>query len=127
MGLIIYLLANAIAYAGFAVWSWLYPERTAAFLGQAFLSSSGRCEFTTVYGGLEAGLAAFFAWSAFQPGLRYGALTMATCMYVGIAIARSAGLLQDRPVSSHILMVAALEGAFTLWSIVLMVSSRPGH
>jgi hypothetical protein len=83
-----YLLFNAALYILFALWCTIAPEKTAGVLGLAFRSGSGKCEYITVYGGLEFGLGLFFLLAGLRPELREAGLILAICFYGGLVLWR---------------------------------------
>lgn len=91
----IYLWFNAVAYAVFAIWCTLRPEQTSTFLGLRPEGAKGMSEFIAVYGGIEAGMAAFFAIAALKPALHGPAVLMAACVYVGLVAFRSIVLVRS--------------------------------
>ena len=120
MATIIYLWINAIAYAGFAAWCTLFPQQTATGIGFTFASPSAKSEYITVYGGLEAGLAAFFLLGAVRPELRSAALIFCVCMYTGLVMFRAGTILMIGDLSKLIYVLFALElvlgsAAWALW------------
>ncbi len=88
-----YLWINAIAYAGLAIVCLFRLRATAAGVGYETLGPGGVSEFATVYGGLQLGLAAFFAICAMSPGFHRIGLLFAMCLYIPIALARLGSLM----------------------------------
>ena len=84
----VYLWINAIAYAGLSLVCLARVRVTAASVGYGVLGSGGVSEFATVYGGLQLGLAAFFAICAMSPEMQRVGLLFAVCLYVPIALIR---------------------------------------
>ena len=120
MGTIIYLWINAVAYAGFALWCTLFPQRTAAGIGFQFASPSARSEYITVYGGLEAGMAVFFLLGAIRPELRPAVLLFSVCLYSGLVLFRLGTILTIADLSRIVYILFALEAtlgaaAWALW------------
>jgi hypothetical protein len=89
----IYLYVNAALYAIFAAWCTIMPDKTASALGLSFRSGSGRSEYITVYGGLEAGVALFFLFTAMRPQLREAGLLFAILFYACLVLWRIPTLL----------------------------------
>lgn len=91
--LVIYLAFNAVLYAAFALWCAIAPQQTANFLGLTPANPAGESEYLAVYGGLQAGLAVFYALAVFLPEHRKAALLLSLTMYGGIVLLRTmAGL-----------------------------------
>lgn len=84
-----YLLFNAVLYLALGIWCSIDPEGTASSIGYALTNDSARSEYVTVYGGLEVGLAVFFALCAFLPEHRRGGLLFAVVTYASIAAWRA--------------------------------------
>ena len=70
----IYLWFNAALYALFALWCTLRHEATARAVGFVLPEPSGHSEYLVVFGGLQVGLAMFYAYIAMQAGLIGGLL-----------------------------------------------------
>lgn len=104
-----YLLANAVLYVLFAAWCTLAPEKTASAIGLKLESPSGRSEFITVYGGLEMGLAVFFALAGLKPAMHEAGLLFALCLYGAITIWRVPTLVAFRGIGPLTFATAGLE------------------
>ncbi|TLY47391.1 MAG: DUF4345 domain-containing protein [Gammaproteobacteria bacterium] len=124
----IYLYFNAALYLLFAIWCTLAAADTAARIGYVVLSPSGLSEFLVVYGGMELGFAAFFAWCA-RRAERAG-LLFALCLYAPVVIWRwSSVAAAHGPISSTTLATGALEttlllAALALWRRAARADSR---
>lgn len=123
-----YLLLNAVLYAVFALWCTVRPASTAQSLGYVDLNASGRSEYLVIYGGLQFGLAAFFALMARDADnlllLRTG-LYFAASLYVPIVVFRLFTVVKFWPVSPLTLGVASLEVALAVWGLALIAQARP--
>lgn len=84
-----YLAFNAILYTVFALWCALAPKQTSTFLGLTPANPAGESEYLAVYGGLQAGLAVFFALATFLPEHRRAALLLSLALYGGIVALRT--------------------------------------
>ena len=120
----IYLWLNAALYLVFAAWCTLLPSRTAAGVGYAELTRGGVSEYLVVYGGLQLGLALFFAWCA-RSGLESTGLVFALALYAPIVIYRAATVAKQWPVGSTTLAVAALELLLLAAAIALWLRAGP--
>lgn len=118
-----YLYGNAALYAVFAAWCTIARRSTSRNLGYEELSSSGHSEYLVVYGGLQLGLAAFFAYVASQPSLHRAGLVFALALYVPIVVYRAATVLAFWPVRGMTLGVAALEAVLLVAAIALYLRS----
>ncbi len=112
------LWTNAVLYAGFAAWCTIAPQTVMRFLGQGAVAKQGSLEFITVYGGLQAGLAAFYALAALSPSLQRPAVIFSICLYAGIVLWRTVGLFViGLPDEKGIFLVYALECVLLIWSL----------
>lgn len=87
--IIIYLAFNALLYSAFALWCAIAPRQTSAFLGLTPTNPAGESEYLAVYGGLQAGLAAFYALAVFVPDHRKSAMLFSVAIYGGIVLLRT--------------------------------------
>jgi Domain of unknown function (DUF4345) len=92
--IVIYLAFNAVLYTAFAIWCALAPKQTSEFLGLTATNPAGESEYLAVYGGLQAGLAVFFALATFLPEYRKSALVMSLALYGGIVLLRTVAALR---------------------------------
>ena len=122
----VYLYANALMYLVFAGWMTFSPWRTAAAVGYETLSRSGKSEYLVVYGGLQLGLAAFFAVTALSAQTHRLGLLFALCLYASIVAYRVVTVIKFWPVEATTLWVGALEVALLLIAIALLLLSRAG-
>jgi hypothetical protein len=90
-----FLAFNALLYAVFAVWCTLAPSRTSAFLGLSTTNAGGASEYLAVYGGLQAGLAVFYALAAALPAHRRTAVLFSLALYGGIVAFRSIAVVRS--------------------------------
>lgn len=120
----IYLGFNAALYLVFALWCTFWASKTAAAQGFLALDGAGRAEYLTVYGGLQFGLALFFALLAWTPRWHEVGLLFALCIYLPIVLWRIAGLVAHWPVGSTTLAVAGLEAFMLLWAGWIWISQR---
>jgi len=116
----IYLWVNAALYLVFAFWMTLRPWRTSAAVGYVTLSASGRSEFLVIYGGLQLGLSAFFAWCAWRPTLHGVGILLALCLYAPIVLYRLITIGRFWPLAPATIGVAVLEVALLVGAIMLI-------
>jgi hypothetical protein len=119
-----YLWASAVLYAGFAVWCTIAAERTARAAGYVELTPGGRSEYLVVYGGLQLGLAACFAWLAATGAHRTG-LLFALAITAPIVVYRAASVVRHSPVGATTLWLGALELALLAGALGLWAFARP--
>jgi hypothetical protein len=117
----IYLWVNAVLYAVFGVWCLVAPGTTARNLGYEVLSASGESEYRVVYGGLQIGLAVFFAYCA-RANDRAG-LVFAVALYLPIVLVRAVTVAKW-PVTSTTLAVGGLEALLLATAIWMLMSQR---
>ena len=121
----LYLYVNAALYLLFAAWCTFSPWKTSLNLGYQALSSSGRSEYLVIYGGLQLGLAALFAYTAMNPQLQRHGVLIALFFYVPIVAYRVFTVLRFWPVRSTTLYVGALELLLLVAGILLWCLARP--
>lgn len=120
----LYLWLNAALYATFAVWCSLLATQTSQSLGYTALNSSGRSEYLTVYGGLQLGLALFFAWVAYRPEMHRTGLVLALAIYLPLVIMRWMSIARYWPVERLTLGVGTLEFIMLVIAVWLWYQSR---
>lgn len=118
-----YLLANAALYALFVLWCTLGKAHTARASGYETLSRDGWVEYLVIYGGLQLGLAAFYAYTALNPQYHRIALIFSLFIYAAIVIYRLGAMTAYWPVSRVTLGVAALEIGLLIWAILVFIKS----
>jgi hypothetical protein len=119
-----YLWVNALLYLLFAVWCTLRPGQTSTFLGLTPVGSKGLSEFVAVYGGLEAGLGAFYLISALRPSLHNAALLMSVCLYGGLVLFRSIVFVRSNFSIGTAAFAYAFEIAMAVAALLLLLRGR---
>ena len=114
----VYLYANAALYLLFAIVCTLKYTDTAQSLGYTQLANAGRSEYLVIYGGLQAGLAVFFALAARDPSWRSAGLALALSLYVPIVLYRWITIARFAP-GGLTMGVAALETVLLVWGLVV--------
>ena len=120
----LYLWFNAVMYAVFGLWCAIALDATSANLGYVALSSSGRSEYFTVYGGLQWGLGLVFALMALRPDLHRTGVLVGIALYAPLVLHRTISLLRFGPVETMTLGIAALEVAMLLAALALWFAGR---
>ena len=115
-----YLGFNAVAYVLLGLWCALAVDKTAASVGYQTLNDSGRCEYTTIYGGLQLALGILFALAASQTQYLALGLFFAVVIYASLCTFRLIGLLRFWPVASLTLGFAAVELVMLLLGLWLL-------
>lgn len=118
-----YLYFNAAVYAMFAVWCSLAPRTTSASVGYLELSPSGMSEYLVVYGGLEYGIAFFFAYCARANHVRIG-LIFALLLYSPMVLFRVTSIVYQWPVTTTTFIVGCLEAALLAGAAAMFVAQR---
>lgn len=114
-----YLWINAALYAVFGVLCAINPRGTSKGLGYALPTSGGLSEYLTVYGGLQFGLAAFFAWVAMRGDMHRAGLVLALALYIPIVLFRWVSVARLWPVERMTLGVGTLEAALLVAALLL--------
>lgn len=115
----IWLAFNAVLYFGLGVWCAANPAGTSEAIGYALTNGSARSEYLTVYGGLELGMAAFFAWCAWKPELRGAGLLFGVASYGGIVLFRAASVLRIEGVGTFPKLMLPIEALLFASALVL--------
>ena len=104
-----YLFLNAALYLLFAIWCTVKPSSTAESIGYTTRNASGHSEYLVIYGGLQLGLAFFFAWLGAKPELHRTGAIFSLLFYAPIVLYRLATVAKYWPVSNLTLGTGALE------------------
>lgn len=113
-----YFWANAIIYLLFALWCSLRKEQTALASGYQSLDNSGWNEYLVIYGGLQLGLAAFFAYLATNLEFQKVGIIFSLFIYIGIVAYRLIGIYSLWPVKPVTLAIATMESVLLLGAVV---------
>jgi hypothetical protein len=105
----IYLWSNSVLYLIFTLWCLFKTTATAEFAGLGFINGSGRSEYLTVYVGLEAGLAVFYAITALKPEYREIGIIFSLALYIGIVLVRTITLITISNIGMGTYIIAGLE------------------
>ncbi len=104
-----YLWFNAVIYFVFGVLCTLRFDKTTQAQGFLSFDSNGRCEYVTVYGGMEIGFAVFYAICALKTEYRSAGVLFSLCIYGGIVAFRTICLLTFSDISMTTKAIAGLE------------------
>ena len=113
-----YLLTNAFLYFALAILCTVKHQETSKGSGYVSLSPGGHSEYLVIYGGLQLGLAGFFAYCAKDPRLYHPGVLFALLLYGPIVLYRAITLLMYRPVSVVTWGTAALELILLVWGFI---------
>jgi len=110
----IFLAIVGGAYLLLAVWCAVKPEQTAASVGYELRAGSGRSEYFTVYGGLQAGLGLLFLWPLWRAESTPTILLACLVVHAGIVVFRSLSFALFAGIQSTTFILAGVE-----WAILL--------
>jgi len=122
----IFLAAVGGLYAWLAWWCSVSPAETSQLVGFQLVGGSGRSEFLTVYGGLEAGMAAIFLMPLLRPALQSSALLNCTLIHLGIVTFRTAGFILFSDIQTMTMKLAAGEWVILILSGLLLWKAPKG-
>lgn len=118
---------TSLIYGGFGVALLLWPTMLAS-VGVELSTPAARAEIRAFYGGLEVGLALFFALAAARPPwFRAGLFAQSTSLG-GIALGRVLGIFVDSAAESTIYLLLGAEGSgclLGLWALWRLGKSVP--
>ena len=116
---------TAFMFGGHGLMCLLDPETIARESGLALPSPGAMTEARAMYGGLELALGCYFAVAAARIQRVPEALVVLVTVFLGLALARSAGLLLQAGVDPYNLRALAYEGlSATLGIAALFVLHR---
>lgn len=93
----------------FGVWALISPAQFAALAHYGLDHPGAVTELRAFYGGVEIGLGLFWILGALRQPLTRAALVSMICIWSGVVIARSLGMVLDGSVSTTMLVVLATE------------------
>lgn len=114
-----FLALGALVLAAYAVAFLADPALLGRLVGLAFEDANAFVEVRAFYGGLELGLAAFFAWAALRPAHARAALVLFAFAFGAAGAARAWGLAEYGFAGPSQPLVAALELAGAAAALVL--------
>lgn len=88
------LAVTALAFGGFGLWLLVSPQALSV-VGIALTTPTASIEIRSFYGGLELGLAVFFAFAAARPAWFAPALTAQVAIFFAVVFARLFGIALD--------------------------------
>jgi hypothetical protein len=118
-----YLLLNALLYAGFALWCTIKHTQTAQSIGYVSLNNAGHSEYTVLYGGLQLGLAIFFAYLGASDELYRTGAIFSLMLYAPIVLYRVVTVARYWPTSNLTLATGALETAMLIGALIALQQS----
>lgn len=119
------LVLSALVFGGFGAWLLVDPQALSA-LGIVLTTPSARTEIRGFYGGLELGLAGFFALAALRPAWFRPALVVQVCALGGVAAGRLVGFALDGRPDALLLALLAAEIAGTGLGLIALRRLRVG-
>jgi hypothetical protein len=105
----IVLAVIGIAYLALAAWCAVKPVQTAASIGLDLNGGSGRSEYFTVYGGLQAALGLIFLAPLVNPSLTGTVLTGCVLIHALLVVFRTVSLVLFAGVTSTTYLFAGME------------------
>jgi len=105
----IVLAVIGAAYLALAAWCALKPVPTAASIGLELNGGSGRSEYFTVYGGLQAALGLIFLAPLVYPSLTGPVLSGCLLIHAALVVFRTLSLVLFSGVQSTTYLFAGLE------------------
>jgi len=115
------IILSAIVFSGFGVAFLLFPLFMASVVGIELSTPSAVIDFRATYGGLEIGLAVFFAICAFKESwIRHGLVAQAASLG-GFAFGRIVGLILDgtpQPIIYYLLFAECAGCVLGLFALV---------
>ena len=121
-----YLFINAMLYSLLAIWCTIQHNRTSAASGFETLNNSGHSEYLVIYGGLQLGLAVFYAHLGSQTALHRTGVLFSVMLYVPIVVYRVMTILHFSPVSKITLGTGALELGLLVGAVALLIKTPAG-
>ena len=119
----IFLAIVGAAYLLLAAWCALKPEQTSASVGYELRAGSGRSEYFTVYGGLQAGLGILFLWPLMRPESTPTVLLGCLVVHGAIVVFRSLSFALFAGIQSTTMILAGVEWAILIASIAVQWQS----
>jgi len=122
----LFLTAVGAIYAYLAWWCSVAPAETSQLVGFQLIGGSGKSEFLTVYGGLEAGLAAIFLMPLLRPAVQYSALLNCTLVHLALVTFRTAGFVLFADIQTMTVKLATGEWVILILSALLLWKTPKG-
>ena len=119
-----YLLLNAVLYFALVLWCTFRHEQASQASGFVTLNHSGHSEYLVIYGGLQLGLAIFYAYLASSMPLHRAGVMLSLMLYGPIVIYRIVTVIIYSPVGAVTWATGALEGLLLIGAIVLYFRTR---
>ena len=116
---------TATAFGGFGTWLLFRPDAL-SMVDVELPTATARAEIRAFYGGLELGIACFFAAAATRPAWFRPALVLQSAALGGSALGRVFSMRTDPPVERAIPMLAALEAAGAVTGLAVLAASGRG-
>jgi hypothetical protein len=120
------LALTAAAFGGFGTWLLVKPDALGK-VGVEVPTPAARAEIRAFYGGLELGMAAFFAAAAARPSWFEPALILQSATLGGSALGRVFSLRTDPGDAPLIRVLAALEAVAAIGGLVALAGLGRGQ
>lgn len=117
----LYLWVNSALYLLVALWNTFRKELASQISGYLSLDSSGWSEYLTEYGGLQLGMAGFFAYLASQSEYHKVGIVFALLIYMATVVYRLVGMYILWPVRHVTWAIATMEVVLLLTALLMFV------
>jgi hypothetical protein len=114
---------TAAAFGGFGMWLLFRPDALST-VGVELPTPAARAEIRAFYGGLELGMAVFFATAATRPAWFRPALVLQSASLGGSALGRVFSMRTDPGEAPVIRVLAALEAAVAVAGLAALADVR---
>lgn len=116
----IFFIIIAVIYGGFGLWCLVSPRSTSQAIGYELKTPTGLIEYLAVYGGLELGMALFFALAAAGRAETSTALLLAVSIHALIALVRLGGAIWQGQWGTMLFVLLTLEGGIAIVGALLL-------
>ena len=116
----IFLALTALLWLPYGIFCFFQPGYLAQAAGVAATSATGTIELRAMYGGLQAGVAAFPPAAALRPALVGPALIASCFLFAGLALTRLLAAIGMGDLSSYTIAALGLEWGLTLLAVWLL-------
>lgn len=115
----IWLAIVGAAYLVLAGWCVIAPGRTSAAVGFDLQPGSGQSEYVTVYGGFQLAIGLIFLWPLYREGDTLAALKVCLALHACLVLFRGVSLVAFRGVGTTTWVLAGVEWAIFLPTLIL--------
>jgi len=124
---IVLLWLSAGTFAWIGLYFLILPQQAAAAIDLAMPTATARTDVRATYGGMVLGIAVFFAWAAWKPGMVEAGLWSMLLVYGGLALGRLVAIGSGERPESLMWIFLGIEVAVAVASAFLLkVGSSAG-